>query len=199
VEDRDMVKRIRAAIMIGCALAACLGLGALMTPIHAQEPAQRSPSEGIKVHGDWVVEVHEPDGTLVSRQAFRNALEVGDKGDYALALALARRLTLVGWFVQLASGAHALQGPCSSGTRCHLVEGTDFSVSVLKAVPAALILSGQVTVGSGGPIGWVGTRLRFVTADGEEEGYSFSGHALTTPIQTTAGQVVQFTVTFTFS
>ena len=128
-----MVKRIRAAIMIGCALAACLGLGALMTPIHAQEPAQRSPSEGIKVHGDWVVEVHEPDGTLVSRQAFRNALEVGDKGDYALALALARRLTLVGWFVQLASGAHALQGPCSSGTRCHLVEGTDFSVSVLKA------------------------------------------------------------------
>ena len=34
-------------------------------------------SEGIQVHGDWVIEVSDPDGNLVERREFRNALAVG--------------------------------------------------------------------------------------------------------------------------
>ncbi len=34
------------------------------------------PSEGIKVHGHWVIEVRDPDGTLVTRQELRTRYEI---------------------------------------------------------------------------------------------------------------------------
>ena len=30
--------------------------------------------EGVHVHGDWVIDVRNPDGTLAHRHAFKNAL-----------------------------------------------------------------------------------------------------------------------------
>ena len=79
-----MVKRIRTALTIACALAACLG--AFMTPIRAQEPTQRGPSEGIKVHGHWEMEVRNPDGTLVTRREFENELHSFGKSKLASVL-----------------------------------------------------------------------------------------------------------------
>jgi len=172
---------------------------ALMTPIRAQEPAPRGPSEGIKVHGDWVIEVHNPDGALVSRQAFRNALLIGNGGDWALVQALGRKAQLGGWTVLLRATASPSLTCLVGDGKCRLREGTDFSVSAQKTVPAALVLSGQATLLTAGSLGWVGTGLTFISADGQEDEVGFSGHALATSIPTTAGQIIQFTVTFTFS
>ena len=43
-------------------------------------------SEGIQVHGDWVIEVHEPDGTLVEKREFENEF----KGAEAIVKVLSR-------------------------------------------------------------------------------------------------------------
>ena len=37
-------------------------------------------SEGIQVHGDWTIAVHDPDGTLVERREFKNALTIHGEG-----------------------------------------------------------------------------------------------------------------------
>jgi hypothetical protein len=43
----------------------------------AKKAAPKGQSEGIKVHGHWVIEVKNPDGKLVSRTEFENALSPG--------------------------------------------------------------------------------------------------------------------------
>ena len=48
----------------------------LLTTISAEANAN---NEGIKVHGDWVVTVSEPDGTVVQEWVFSNALVVSGK------------------------------------------------------------------------------------------------------------------------
>src|SRR5687767_7580490 len=48
--------------------------------VRAQKPAAAKPSspsgpkEGIKVHGRWTIDIRNPDGKLVSRRDFKNAL-----------------------------------------------------------------------------------------------------------------------------
>jgi hypothetical protein len=54
-------------------LAALLAAGT--SQVFAQN-AGRAPGmqEGVKVHGDWVIEVRNPDGKLAHRREFKNAL-----------------------------------------------------------------------------------------------------------------------------
>src|SRR5713226_7169875 len=54
------------------------------------------PQEGIKVHGHWVLEVRNPDGSLASRSEFENAL-VPTTGTNLLAALLTRGVSF-GWF-----------------------------------------------------------------------------------------------------
>jgi len=72
--------------------------------------------EGIKVHGEWMIEVRNPDGTLASRHEFENALEPGSN----LANILARGATFGRWEV-IISG---LLCPDSSGNpvSCNVTE-----------------------------------------------------------------------------
>ena len=93
------------------------------TLIAATSPG--TASEGIQVHGDWVIEVRDPDGTLVTHREFRNALE--GFGDDALADFLGRQTSVGLWQV----GLHALTGdnPCenssSSENSCIVVESAN--------------------------------------------------------------------------
>src|SRR5688572_18634480 len=40
----------------------------------AADPGHGAPADGIKVHGDWTIEIRNPDGSLASRHEFKNAL-----------------------------------------------------------------------------------------------------------------------------
>ena len=49
-------------------------------------------SEGIQVHGDWSIEVSDPDGTLVEKREFKNALAFPQGTDLLLWLLAGERL-----------------------------------------------------------------------------------------------------------
>ena len=63
------------------------------------------PSEGIKVHGDWVIEVRQPDGTLVQRREFENKLL--PMGAEMIAKILAREFTVDVWAIYFSPGQTA--------------------------------------------------------------------------------------------
>src|SRR5262245_55405459 len=53
------------------------------------------PGETVHVHGDWLLEIRDPDGSLVTRRAFRNAFVGGP----ALDLILSRQGVHGAWFI----------------------------------------------------------------------------------------------------
>jgi len=59
-------------------------------------------NEGVQVHGHWTLEVREPDGSLVSRQEFENALDP-NYGPQTLAEMLTGNLTAGEWEIHLRS------------------------------------------------------------------------------------------------
>ena len=70
-------------------------------------PSSGGPSEGIKVHGHWIIEVRDPDGTLVSRREFDNALSGG--GGRILANILGRENSAGRWRIRLLGSTSANQ------------------------------------------------------------------------------------------
>jgi hypothetical protein len=62
---------VKTPILLAALTLAFAAIALNPTPLAAQE------REGIQVHGRWVVEVHDPDGTLVKRLEFDNALAPG--------------------------------------------------------------------------------------------------------------------------
>src|SRR3989304_7849966 len=72
---------VLASLIGGGALALALLLGAFGGGSDAQNegaaasaPGGSGFDEGIQVHGDWVIEVRHPDGSLAERREFQNAL-----------------------------------------------------------------------------------------------------------------------------
>ena len=91
----------------------------------AASGAGGGPVEGIKVHGDWTIEVRDPDGSLVSRHEFSNALTT--PGAILLSKLLARESTAGFWRVGLLSFLDS-GPPClsslSEGVPCVITEIT---------------------------------------------------------------------------
>jgi hypothetical protein len=69
-------------------------------------PEEQSESKGqpgdVKIHGHWVIEVKNPDGTLVSHTEFENSL-VNSSGYALMAGILSQNLTPGPWFIQIVS------------------------------------------------------------------------------------------------
>lgn len=99
-----------------------------------QRPA--GPSEGITVHGHWVIDVRNPDGSLASHNEFENELNTTiNAGPSALAAILGRHVTVGQWVVRLGGGNGVGDqfGPCTTLTNngtttvassCDIVEPT---------------------------------------------------------------------------
>ncbi len=64
------------------------------------------PQEGIKVHGHWVIEVRNPDGSLAAHREFENSLATtaGNNGGGVLAALLGGAITAGSWSVFLTPG-----------------------------------------------------------------------------------------------
>jgi hypothetical protein len=76
-------------------------LAATLAAAQESKPeAPGGPHEGIKVHGHWTIEVHNPDGTLANHREFENSLDA-NAGAAALASPLARRAVGGLWLVTL--------------------------------------------------------------------------------------------------
>lgn len=110
-------------------------------PIAAATPAKAAPAlqpaaasgakpggnhEGITVHGHWVIEVKNPDGTVTARREFENSLSSGGNGNGAglLAALLGRSLSAGSWNVVLYAGNYAFdvsEANSGSATYCQNV------------------------------------------------------------------------------
>src|SRR5690348_825570 len=101
-------------------VAATLLALASLASIGAQEAG--GIGQGIKVHGHWVIEVRNPDGGVVERREFENALTA--VGARQLALLLARTASSGHWMVSFRQSGQ-VPGPCPgglSGSVCMIVE-----------------------------------------------------------------------------
>jgi hypothetical protein len=197
--------------------------------------------QGIKVHGHWVIDVKNPDGTLAQHHEFENSLASAGGGGYLVGL-LSGQFSSGNWMIQLA-GTSGVATPCvgPSYAICGIVQsltgspasyycGGDQCATTLTvtpnygvnfAGPYSLVLSGSITAAATGSISNVTTVIGPCAATGYSSGDptqpsgvapSACGSTTTsnatagpftatsiTPIAITSGQLIQVTVTISFS
>ena len=200
-----------------------VALGALFLTVAAAASAQTDAvrpaggqQEGIKVHGDWTIEIRNADGTLASRHEFRNHLATGSTdGSALLAGILANFYT--GHQLQInLEGSTTANRPCElqgQPFQCQIVDpsfgaaqpGFRFNTLAI-AVPitnndyasGAVELTGHATAARDGVVGKVLTVVHV-----QKAGTGFYGPlSLTTRdvnVPVTAGQIVQVRVLLSFS
>ena len=123
-------------------------------------------SEGIQVRGEWTIDIREPDGSLVSRHEFSNALTTGTSGgDHLLGLLLKGDKVPGEWSVEVGN-SDVDKAPCripgsNFVNSCDLVE-PDLTVSVPTSGTNAnsLVLNGTTKASQDGEITFVTTTLR---------------------------------------
>lgn len=115
----------------------------------------------IAVHGDWTIEVYNPDGTLDERHEFSNALT--PSGSRALSMIMTGEREIVRWGVQLWGPLST--GPCdgSSGT-CSLEEP---ALTVETTAEGSIRLAGSMIATHDGSIDTARTHLILCTREGE--------------------------------
>jgi len=174
-------------------------------PAHAQGGESRV--EGIKVHGRWVIEIRDPDGTLVTHREFDNGLT--GIGKEHLRSLLGERGVARYWAIELgSSGAGLCFNESGSNVHCLILEDDDPKWTQLPNVSRGLsrevtgdgevILRGAATAMTGGQLDYVMTNLEtYVGASGAYG--SFTNSYLPQPIAVQQGQSIAVTVTFSFS
>ena len=134
--------------------------------------------QGLKVHGHWVINISNPDGTQVQHHEFENSLETGAQG-FLVGL-LSGYMVPGDWMVVL--GAQSGSGPCNGPSYqfCGLVHNTatypaqgycnvyyctgstlnyTYNFGTGFAGPFSIVLSGSTTSNQTGTIGTVFTLL----------------------------------------
>jgi hypothetical protein len=173
-----------------------IAFGAALLLVAAESAAAQAP-EGIKIHGDWVLEVRNADGSLAERRAFKNALQPEGKRDLA---ALLGRGALGYWRVNTYNTFNV----CLSGTDyCSLREPDDNSdaggLPMARTVTVAVVndqtvLRASFVANGDGQITAVSTQMMRPGSGANE----FTMTGLATPVAVQATQSVSLTVTFSF-
>lgn len=163
--------------------------------------SQGGPSEGIQIHGHWVIEVLDLDGSLVSHREFENAMT--STGASRAAAILGRTNEIGSWVIALAGPSVGTNlNPCLSSASTNKVcfigesgetEADSQSLSV-TASGDIVFLSGEVTVEKDGQIGRVDCPARLTRS---LFGFTTTSLSVSEPVVT--GQIVQATVTLTIN
>jgi hypothetical protein len=203
--------------------------GIASTPAKSQTGAKPrgGPQEGITVHGHWVIEVRNPNGTLAARREFENSLV--NIGKSTLVRLLSRTGSAGLWEIVFDGGPSGANGGCGAQKSCAICEATPASIfaetvivgtgitriplPVNVSFPTMLQLKGTGTATEAGTISRVFTRLGICSntdspaapcalseqsaAPELTEALAGSGEFQAASIA--AGQIVQITVTFSFS
>jgi len=189
-------------------------------------------AQGIKVHGHWVINIKNPDGTLVEHREFENSIT--SSGQQILIGLLAGYYVPGDYDIQVAPVSG--NSPClgSSGAVCTLVRSLSTYPGIslcavnlcstgltstynLTSPNFSLVLSGTATANNNGTIGVVSTGLNPCTNSNTLNPTSVETSSpascvssttglfgpLTsttiTPITVISGQLIQITVTISFS
>ena len=167
----------------------------------------QSANEGIKVHGDWVIEVRNPDGSLATRKQFTNSFE----GQHIVAALLSLDLEVertMSFYITDTPSDNSL----SEGAQCKDSPNAQGRVPA-KAIHASnddgemnnSVWNGSCTLEINGDeskfINTVKTRMlttpliqKLATEDAKNIAYDLSSRILDDPIEVWDGQVVAATV-----
>jgi hypothetical protein len=167
-------------------------------------PEARGKSEGIKVHGHWVIEIRNPDGSLASRRELENALTTG--GQAALARLLLPGSFTSNWDIEL--GLTAANGfpfgttPSIQQTTClNFQQYCNTSLTVQSGGGGSQV----ILQGTSSPIGipltlnTVYSGLLTCNSATQTVCSSWPFTSATTNLLVQAGQLITITVIFSFS
>jgi hypothetical protein len=151
----------------------------------------------VHVHGHWVIDVRDPDGTLVTHREFENSYQGGN-----MLASIMGRLSSVGlWGVNVeGTQVYSLFEPLETRVLPSLVS-RNLSLSFSAT---SFVLSGSFTAPSTDSIGYVSTVQAPCAANiapATPCSVDYLQFTVTTfaPISFVQGQIVQVTVTITFS
>ncbi|MBI3476963.1 MAG: hypothetical protein HY010_14625 [Acidobacteria bacterium] len=167
--------------------------------IAAQEEKPGGPKEGIQVHGHWVIDVRNPDGKLVTHREFENAYA----GDTFLPRILSRQNSVGLWGILIGDGGgvnlFSISEPNDPGF-------ADSKNLILSISGQAFVLRGSLTALREFGITLVMTEARYCDPNTAPVTPCLAGavELFTTthpspPIGVASGQIVQVTVTISFS
>jgi hypothetical protein len=146
----------------------------------------KSGKEGIAVHGHWVIEVRNPDGSLAQHREFENSLTLN--GTYVMTALLSGSAVPGNWGVLL--GPASGNGPCTNSYTVGATSGTSEICEVVPSLTTApatidcqenlcgagltltvpglnsLALTGTITSNQTGTIGVVSTNLALCLPNG---------------------------------
>jgi hypothetical protein len=186
-----------------------------VAPEAAPSGGTSGPVEGLRVHGHWTIEVRNPDGALVERRDFENALSIG-VGDVHLVNVLARTRTAGTWTITANGSPQICEEPAGTPNICWLMEPSDptpnvgnvFKTLTTSVVGGTLVLNGTATAQRDGQITAVSTRDNHCASSiapasctgGNTAGSAgITSTALGTPVSVLTGQQVQVRVVISFS
>ena len=174
-------------------LVIALFLGGRPTARAGEAAAQPgAASEGIKVHGDWTIEVRNPDGSLASRHRFQNALTTN--GAANLTGLLASQKVACAWGVVVRGSSTADNCTAASGCLSVTAGTTDFA---LRGVLGPRASPWDITS--------VSTSVSFLDAGGAcpapnpHPSQQFTQRTLDAPVAVLPEQLAQVKVVFSFS
>ena len=243
VTPHEGVPTTAAAIPSGSAAPAPAHNTAALPAVDAskKEAGQKSDgaiNQGIKMHGHWVIDVKNPDGTVVQHRDFENSL-VPSASQFLIGL-------MSGYFIpgdyeillQVPGGSAPCEGPQTGG--CAIVRslttspgtvycaiyycstGLTYTYNLAGAGPFSMVLQGSITANQAGQIGEVSTAYNSCAniaytsinvapttletsspascvANTTTDWYGSLSLASISPVTVASGQIIQVTVTITFS
>jgi hypothetical protein len=183
----------------------CLLCATLLLPANA---LAQGAKEALTLHGNWVIEVRDADGTLRERRAFENAIT---SGALVLSELASRGAVLNYWWIVAASSATVPhRGPCVADfLGCYIRESADPQQPVHTknlvvtrvgptvsnpTAPNGVNLQGSFVVGVDSDIAFVDSNVQMIIQL-KNVNSSFSHKTLATPIVVKKTQTVSVSVT----
>lgn len=208
----NLTQKLRAAAAILMVSSLGLFYPGVVSNLHAQSPTKATPSspaggpkEGIKVHGNWTIEVRNPDGKLVERREFKNALK--DAGVFTLGKLLRRESRLGEWMISLyASNAFLAQATCQIyEVNSQVTPSNNLSTTLTISQEGNTdntVLTGTATAAENGVIASVRTFVKRCPVEGScanQPYWEFTATSLPNAINVVTGQIIQVKVVISFS
>lgn len=205
-----------------------------------EKPSNDASHVGIKMHGHWVIDVKNPNGTVVDHRDFHNSIQSGGQ-EYLIAL-MAGYVVPSDYGIALSPGICPLSGTVTSnaclivrslstypGQSCGILfycaTGLTYNYNFPDSGGASMVLAGSITAPQAGTISYVETVSAFCQNNPSTSAFPPSTSATvspasctanpsselpgslpmsftylpSTPISVLAGQIVQVTVTISFS